>query len=142
MAKGEYPIQLKIAKVIALCKRSEKCSPGNYRPISLLSCLNKIFEKLLYKRLVKFLEVNKILFNFQFGFRRLHSPTLALIEFPDNIRNILDEGNYAISIFIDLTKAFDKLIMKYCLTNWTGTVFEDIQIVSLDHTSVKENNIL
>ena len=39
--------------------------------------------------------------------RRLHSTTLALIEYTDNIRNILDEGNYAISIFIDLTKAFD-----------------------------------
>ena len=55
----------------------------------------------------KFLEVNKVLFDFQFGFRRLHSTTLALIEFTDNIRNILDEGDYAISIFIDLTKAFD-----------------------------------
>ena len=52
---------------------------------------------------MKLLEVNKILFDFQFGFRRLHSTTLVLIEF----RNILDEGNYAISIFIDLTKAFD-----------------------------------
>ena len=107
MAKGEYPTQLKIAKVIALYKKGEKYSPGNYRPISLLSCLNKIFEKILCKRLVKFLELNKILFDFQFGFRRLHSTTLALIEFTDNIRNILDEGNYAISIFIDLTKAFD-----------------------------------
>ena len=142
MAKREYPTQLMIAKVIALYKKGEKCSPGNYRPISLLSCLNKIFEKILCKRLVKFLEVNKILFDFQFGFRRLHSTTLALIEITDNIRNILDEGNYAISIFIGLTKAFDKLIMKYYLTNWIGTVFEDMQIVSLDHTSVKENNIL
>ena len=49
MAKGEYPTQLKIAKVTALYKKGEKYSPGNYRPISLLSCLNKIFEKLLCK---------------------------------------------------------------------------------------------
>ena len=52
-------------------------------------------------------EVNKILFDFQFGFRRPHSTTLALIQFTVDIRNILDEGNHVISIFIDLTKAFD-----------------------------------
>ena len=56
---------------------------------------------------MKFLEVDKILFDFQFGYQRLYSPTLALIDFTENIRNILDEGDYAVSIFIDLTKAFD-----------------------------------
>ena len=106
MAKGEYST-LAIAKVRASCGKGEIYSTGNYRSISLLSWLNKIFEKLLCKRLVKCLEVNKILFAFQFGFRRQHSTTVALIEFTDNIRNIFDEGNYAISIFIGLTKVFD-----------------------------------
>ena len=59
------------------------------------------------KRLVRFLEINHILFDYQFGFRKLHSTTLALIEFTDNIRKVLDEGNCAISGFVDLTKAFD-----------------------------------
>ena len=85
----------------------EKYNSANYRPISLLSCLNKLLEKILCKRLVRFLEINHISFDYQFGFRKLHSTTLALIEFTDNIRNILDEGNYAISVFVDLTKAFD-----------------------------------
>ena len=107
MAKGEYPAQLKIAKVIALYKKGEKYNPGNYWPISLLSCLNKLFETILCKRLFRFLEINHILFDYQFGFRKLHSTTLALIEFPDNIRKVLDEGNYAISAVVDLTKAFD-----------------------------------
>ena len=56
-----------VAKVIALFKKGDKY---NYRPMSLLSCFNKIFEKLLCKRLVKFLEVNKILFEYQYGFRK------------------------------------------------------------------------
>ena len=107
MAKGEYPAQLKIAKVIALYKKVEKYDTGNHRPISLLSCLNKLFYKILYKRLVRFPEINHILFNYQFWFRKLHSTTLALIEFTNKIRNRLDEGNYAISVFVDLTKAFD-----------------------------------
>ena len=79
MAKGEYLAQLKIARVIALYKKWEKYNLGNYRPISLLSCLNKFFEKILYKRLVRFLEINHIVFDYQFGFRKLQSTTLALI---------------------------------------------------------------
>ena len=103
----DYPSELKIAKVIALFKKGEKSNPNNYRPISLLSCFNKLFEKLLCKRLVKVIERNQILFNYQYGFRKLHSTTLALIEFTDNIIRYLDEGNYCISVFIDLKKAFD-----------------------------------
>ena len=98
---------LKVAKVIALFKKGDKNQPNNYRPISLLSCFNIIFEKLLCKRLVKFLEVNRILFEYQYGFRKLYSTTLALIEFTDNIIKFLDEGQYCMSIFVDLTKAFD-----------------------------------
>ena len=105
--KCEYPSELKIAKVIALFKKEETYNPNNYRPISLLSCFNKLFEKLLCKRLVSFLARHKVLFNYQYGFRKLHSTTLALIEFTDNIIRFLDEGNYCISVFIDLTKAFD-----------------------------------
>ena len=106
---GKYPMALKVAKVIALFKKGDKNQPNNYRPISLLSCFNKIFEKLLCKRLVKFLEVNRILFEYQYGFRKLYSTTLALIEFTDNIIKFLDEGQYCMSIFVDLTKAFDTM---------------------------------
>ena len=56
---------------------------------------------------MKFLNANNILFNFQYGFHKLHSTTLALIEFSDSVRRFLDDGNYVISIFVDLTKAFD-----------------------------------
>ena len=59
---SEYPAQLKLAKVIALFKKGDKLQPNNYRPVSLLSCFNKIFEKILRRKLEKFLEINKILF--------------------------------------------------------------------------------
>ena len=58
---GEYPNDLKIAKVIALFKKGERHVPNNYRPISLLSCCNKLFKKILCKQLVKFLEDNNII---------------------------------------------------------------------------------
>ena len=72
MAKGEQLAQLKIAQVIALYKKGDKYNPGNYRPISSLLCLNKLFGKTLCKRLVRFLEMNHILFDYPFGFRKLH----------------------------------------------------------------------
>ena len=107
MQDGEYPAQIKIAKVIALYKKGERYKAYNYRPISLLSCFDKTFERLLSKRLIEFFDDNNLIFKFQFGFRKLYSTTLALIEFTDSIRGFLDDGNYAIRIFVDLTKAFD-----------------------------------
>ena len=124
MEMGEYPTRLKIAKVIALFKKGQKTQPNNYRPIRLLSCFNKIFEKKLSKGLVKFLEINKILFKYQYGFRKLYSTTLALIEFTDKIIRYLDEGNYCISIFVDLTKAFD-------------TVHHEILLQKLEHYGIR-----
>ena len=62
---------------------------------------------MLCKQLVSFVEHNKILYNYQFEFRKLYSSTMALIEFSDNIHRLLDEGNYVIGISIDVTKAFD-----------------------------------
>ena len=50
---------------------------------------------------------HKIMFDYQYGFRKLYSTTLALIEFTDNIIKFLDEGHYCISVFVDLTEAFD-----------------------------------
>ena len=107
IVRAKYPTLLKVAKVIALFKKGERHNPHNYRPISLLSSFNKIFEKIIAKRLIAFLEQYNILFDYQYGFRRLYSTTLALIDFSDNIHRFVDLGHYAISIFIDLTKAFD-----------------------------------
>ena len=111
--------------MIALLNRGEKFKPNNYRPISLLSCFNKLFENLLCKRLVTFLGRNQILLNYQYGFRKLHSTILALIEFTDTIFiRFLDEGNYCVSVSIDLTKAF-------------GTVDHDILLHKLERLGIR-----
>ena len=59
------------------------------------------------RNLIKFIERYNILFMYQFGFRKLHSTTTALIEITDKIMKLLDEGNYVIGIYLDLTKASD-----------------------------------
>ena len=104
------PEKLKIAKLIPIFKKQldeERILPGNYRPISLLSIINKLLEKLMYSRLMSFINKHKILYKYQFGFRKNHSTTLALIEITDNILKDLEEGKCSAGIFIDFQKAFD-----------------------------------
>ena len=107
ISEGVYPSDMKIARVLALYKKGEKHNPDNYRPISILSCFNKLFERLICKQLLSFLEKHKLLYKYQFGFREDHSCILALTELTDKIRHFLDKQNYVIGLFVDLTKAFD-----------------------------------
>ena len=80
---------------------------SNYRPISLLSNIEKILEKLMYKGLYTFLYNNNIIYNLQFGFRQQYSTSHALINITENIRKALDDGNIDCGVFVDLQKAFD-----------------------------------
>ena len=101
------PQKLKIAKVTPVYKKDEKTDPGNYRPISLLSTINKIMEKVMYKRVLAFLNKFKILYKYQFGFREKHSTIQAVIEITDNILEELEKKNMVAGIYLDLSKAFD-----------------------------------
>ena len=104
---GEYPQQLKLAKVIPIYKKSDPTNPNNYRPISLLSSINKITEKIIYSRLIDYLNRQNFFYSYQFGFRKNHSTEMALIEIIDNIRQSIDDNNFTLGLYIDLTKAFD-----------------------------------
>jgi hypothetical protein len=77
----------------------------NYRPISVITCFTKILEKIMYKRLNKFVEKNNILSEH----RKNRSTELAIIEFIDKISKAIDKGQYTIGIFHDLSKAFDTI---------------------------------
>ena len=111
-----YPTQLKIAKVIALYKKKSAYLAENYRPISLLSCIDKLFEKLLHKRFMDFIKKYEIIILEQFGFLPKHSTTHALIEVIDTIRKTIDNGEYALGIYLDLKKAFDTVDHKILLS--------------------------
>ena len=104
---GIYPRQLKHAKVTPIYKADDETDPGNYRPISLLSVFYRIFEKLMYKRLKSFIDMNDIFFNSQYGFRENHSTQHAILDILSKIQNNMDKGLYSCGIFIDLKKAFD-----------------------------------
>lgn len=88
-------------------KRDDKTNPSNYRPISLLSSFAKIFEKLIMKRLVNFLDCNSFFSNNQFGFRSRLSTEDALLQFLEPVYDDLNKSKYSSALFIDITKAFD-----------------------------------
>ena len=110
---GIFPTSLKRSKVVPVYKSGTKNIAGNYRPISILSPFSKIFEKLIYVRLEKFLVKNYILSPYQFGFRRNHSTSLASLNLLNNLQLNYDEGYNTCCIFLDLSKAFDTVNYYY-----------------------------
>ena len=120
ISKGEHPEKLKLAHVIPIFKKGCRLQVSNYRPISLLSNINKIFEKIMHKRIYSFLEKFNLLYNLQFGFRSKYSTSHALIHMTEAIRSALDSGFVTCGIFVDFQKAFD-------------TVNHEILLKKLDH---------
>ena len=98
---GIVPDHFKVAKVIPVYRKGSPLVVSNYRPISLLSIFNKILERLMYNRLIKYFEQSSIFFDQQFGFRSKHSTVHALILIVDKIRKAIDSRNYSCGIFID-----------------------------------------
>ena len=88
LCTGIFPDKLKI--VIPLLKKDDNKSFGNYRPISLLSSISKIFEWVAFNQLYDYLTSNGLLYESQYGFRKYHSTEVAALEFTDRIRQEMD----------------------------------------------------
>ena len=104
-----FPDQMKLAEVIPLYKNKAMDHLVNYRPISLLITISKILEKIVYNRVVKFINKNDVLFKSQYGFRSKHSCEQAVQELLAKILHSQEDGHKTASIFMDLSKAFDTL---------------------------------
>ena len=112
---GRVPDGMKVAKVTPIYKKGPKGDPGNYRPISVLPVLSKIFEKIINSRLMQFLEESSVFFKHQYGFRKKYSTKLSLINLSNTILRSIDEGSATLGIFIDFKKAFDTINHKLLL---------------------------
>ena len=123
-SSGIFPDKLKIAKILPVFKKGSKLECSNYRPISLLSNLDKVIEKLMRKRLMEFLNEQKIIYCKQYGFRKGFSTAHAKINLIDNIESAIDNKQIVCGIFIGLQKAFD-------------TVDQNISLQKVQHYGIR-----
>ena len=124
LTKGIFPDQLKLANVIPLYIADDPMLFNHYRPVSLLCVLSKIFEKVMYSRILDFLETFKIIYDNQFGFRKKCSTYMALMILMDKITKSLENGEFIIGVFLDFSKAFD-------------TVNHDVLLQKLHHYGIR-----
>ena len=123
--EGNFPQAMKVAKIISLHKGDSVLMVKNYRPISLLPIFSKIFERLVYNRLVEFIEKNNILTQNQFGFQKGKSTENAITSIISQILDAREKKESSFCIFLDFAKAFD-------------TVNHDILLEKLKFYGVKD----
>ena len=121
---GKFPNFLQNAKVVPCHKDDSRQEMSNYRPISLLPTISKIFEKLMYTRLIEFIKKYNILYENQFGFQSGMSTEYAVNALLNNIIETLEKKEYGVCILLDFAKAFD-------------TVNHEILISKLEHYGIR-----
>ena len=109
LTTGEVPKKWKIAVIQPVYKSGDRSEPGNYRPISILSVIGKLCERLVCTQLEKYLRDNCILYSQQYGFRSNHSTELAMLDTVTEITNHIDAGRIATLVTADTSKAFDSV---------------------------------
>jgi len=142
LEEGEFPDALKIALITPLYKRKgERNNVKNYRPISVLPATAKLIEKLVYDKVMAFLEKHGKIMDQQHGYRESRSTQSAIIILTDAIKQSLDNGYITGAVFIDFVQAFDKVqhdillrkLQKYGITGtalkWFQSYFSNRQLI-------------
>lgn len=106
---SKFPRAWKSAKIIPIKKKPRSLALDNLRPISVLSALSKVFEKILKTQMQTYLTDFDHLYEFQSGFRSKHSTTTALLKVHDDLLKKIDRKGVAFLLFIDFSKAFDRV---------------------------------
>ena len=104
-----FPDSFKISKITPLFKKGDASLLSNYRPISLLPTISKIFKRILYNQLYEYFNGNNLLAEQQYGFRTNHSTEYAAVKLVDTISKEMESGSTPTALYIDLSKAFDTL---------------------------------
>jgi len=147
LTTGIFPDKLKIARVVPVHKKDDKNVFNNYRPISLLPCFSKVIEKVVHKQLHSYFTDLNLYYPAQYGFRKGHSTEYALVELIDKLSNSMDKGETPLTIFLDLSKAFDTLdhsillnkLKYYGITGTSYNFFENYLSNRLQFVEYKDN---
>ena len=124
--KGVFPDELKHADIKPIYKKESRNEKENYRPVSILPNLSKIFERCMYHQLKDYFD--KLLSKYQCGFRKEFSTQHCLLAMIEKLRKILDSGGASAALLTDLSKAFD------CLPH-------DLLIAKLHAYRIKEESL-
>ena len=116
-ANGIFPENATTATMVPIFKKGERDNPTNYRLISILTGLAKISERIIYKRLITFLDKHKVMLDTQHGFQSNRSTKHALIDVITNSFENINKNLYTGLIFLDLTKVFDPVNTKFFCLN-------------------------
>ena len=122
--EGSFPNVLKLARIVPIFKSKRRKLVSNYRPISILSTLSKIIEKLMKSRVTSFFDRNNVMYDKQFGFRVGYNTTDAILDLINKCTSALDDKLYTVVVFLDLARAFD-------------TVDGDIMIKKLHNVGIR-----
>ena len=121
---GIFPRNCKIAKIVPLFKSGTKEDINNYRPISILTCFSKIFEKLVYSRLFSFFQKHSVITKIQYGFQNNKSTSHVILDVLTNVYDNIEHNDYTALVLLDFKKAFD-------------TVSHSILLHKLEHYGIR-----
>ena len=126
LASGVFPEKLKTALITPIFKgEGKRNEESNFRPISLLPVISKLYEKAIAFQITTFLSENQILSDSQFGFRNGHNTAHAIMALLERLADSIEKGDYTVAVILDLKKAFD-------------TVDHDILLMKLNHYGISD----
>ena len=117
---GIYVDDRKRASVISIYKADDERKCENYRPISILPVVSKVFEREVFNQVYRYLSENSLLSRFQSGFRPKHSTLSVLIQMCDDWLQSMDNGNLNCVVFLDVQTAFESVNHEILLTKCTS----------------------
>ena len=104
---NKFPDELKLSEVVPFYEKLDPLKKENYRPVSLLPRVSKVFERIIYKQIMS--NVTNLFSDYITGFRKSHGSQHSLVKMSENWKSALDKSESVYALFIDLSKAFDTI---------------------------------